>query len=206
MRRPTGALSVAPLDRTIARRYNRAMSHEYPSRRLVLAGLAAIPLAACNETTGDFNPATPPRARAPGVPVALVSLDGAPEAVISRLSVAMSQQAARRDIAIVGIDGKPRYQVRGYLSAHVDGGEGQLSWAFDIFDAQKKRARRVSGQEALRGGGDAWTGVTDAHLTAIAFKSLDDIAEFLAASPETVAQRGAAPASARRAASILAGH
>jgi hypothetical protein len=194
------------------RRYKSRMARELPSRRLVLAGAAAVilaaPLAACNETAGDFNPAAPPRARAPGVPVALVSLDGAPETVISRLSAAMSQQAARRDIAIVGIDGKPRYQVRGYISAHVDGGQGQLSWAFDVFDAQKKRARRFSGQEPLRGDGDAWAGVTDSHLAAIASKSLDDMAEFLAASPEAVAQRSVVPAAgaARRAAGILAGN
>jgi hypothetical protein len=173
------------------------------SRRLALTFLAALPLAACNETAGDFNPTAPPRARAPGgVPVALVSLEGGPETVVSRLSLAISQQAARRDIVIVGIDGKPRYQVRGYISAHSEGSEGELSWAFDIFDAQKKRARRVSGQEKLRAGGDPWSAVTDAHIAAVAFKASDDIAEFLAAAPPPVAQgRGGAD---RRAASALA--
>ncbi len=173
------------------------------SRRHLLAAGAAGVLAACNETIADFNPSAPPRARAPGVPVALVSLEGAPETVISRLSLAISQQAARRDILIVGVDGKPRYQVRGYVSAYFDGPEGELSWAFDLFDAQKKRARRVSGQEKLRGGGDPWAAVTDLHLAAVAFKSLDDIAEFLAAAPPPGPVAGGA---ARRAAAILAGN
>jgi hypothetical protein len=173
------------------------------SRRHFLAAGAAGLLAACNETIADFNPSAPPRARAPGVPVALVSLEGAPEDVISRLSLAISQQAARRDITIVGIDGKPRYQVRGYVSAHLDGAEGELGWAFDIFDAQKRRARRVSGQEKIKGGGDPWAAVTDAHLSAVAFKSLDDIAEFLASAPPPTPVAGAA---ARRAAGILAGN
>jgi hypothetical protein len=173
------------------------------SRRHLLAAGAAAALAACNETAGDFNPTAAPRARAPGVPVALVSLEGAPETVIARLSLAISQQAARRDITIVGVDGKPRYQVRGYISAHLDGAEGELSWAFDLFDAQKKRARRVSGQEKLRGGGDPWAAVTDTHLTAVAFKSLDDIAEFLAAAPAPTPVAGGG---ARRAAGILAGN
>ncbi|MGL4239996.1 MAG: hypothetical protein ACRCTI_02675, partial [Beijerinckiaceae bacterium] len=138
-----------------------------------------------------------------GVPVALVSLEGGPEAVVSRLSVAISQQAARRDITIVGIDGKPRYQVRGYISAHAEGSEGEFSWAFDIFDAQKKRARRVSGQEKLRGGGDPWAAVTEAQINAAAFKATDDLAEFLAAAgAPPVAQGGAA---GRRAAGMLAG-
>ncbi len=51
------------------------------------------------------------------------------------------------------MDGQPRYQVRGYVSAYAEGAEGQLSWAFDIFDGQRKRQRRVTGQEKIRGGG-----------------------------------------------------
>ncbi len=185
------------------------MLRDLPSRRVVLAALAAAPLAACNETAGDFNPAAPPRARAPGVPVALVSLEGGPETVISRLSLAISQQAARREITIVGVDGNPRYRVRGYVSAHVDGSDGEFGWAFDIFDAQRKRARRVSGQERIRNTGEAWASVSDAAIAAAAFKATDDLAEFLASAPAApVAERpsGAAASAARRSASILAAH
>jgi hypothetical protein len=184
------------------------MLRSAPSRRHILAGAGALALAACNETASDFNPSAPPRARAPGVPVALVSLEGGPETVVSRLSVAIAAQAQRRDILIVGIDGQPRYQVRGYISAHSEGAEGELSWAFDIFDAQRKRARRVSGQEKIRNGGDPWAGATDPILTAVAFKALDDIAEFLASAPApAVASPGSAPAAAsRRAAGLVAGN
>jgi hypothetical protein len=183
------------------------MLRDLPNRRTVLAVLAAAPLAACNETAGDFNPAAAPRARAPGVPVALVSLEGGPENIISRLSVAISQQAARREITIVGVDGNPRYRVRGYVSAFVEGSDGEFGWAFDIFDAQRKRARRVSGQERIRNAGDAWGSVSDAAIAAAAFKATDDIAEFLASAPAApVAGRPAAPASsgAQRAAGLLA--
>jgi hypothetical protein len=178
------------------------------NRRTLLVALSAAALSACNDTAGDFNPAAPPRARAPsGVPVALVSLDGAPEAVISKLSSAIASQAARRDITIVGVDGKPRYQVRGYLAAHaLSDGKAELSWAFDIFDAQRKRARRFSGQEPLSSGQD-WSAVTDGQLQTVASKALDEVAEFLAASPEAVAARpgGQPAAAARRAASLIAG-
>jgi hypothetical protein len=175
-------------------------------RRTCLAALAGLALAACTETAGDFNPSAAPRARAPGVPVALVSLDGAPETVIARLSSAMAQQAARRDITIVGIDGKPRYQVRGYLAANTSAdGRAELSWAFDIFDAQRRRARRFTGQEPLSSG-QGWSGVTDQQVQAVAFKALDEIAEFLAATPEALAASGVgqAGATARRAAGLLA--
>ena len=181
------------------------MSRVTLHRRSLLTFLAALPLAACVETASDFNPSAPPRARAPsGVPVALISLEGAPESVISKLSTAIAGQAARRDITIVGIDGKPRYQLRGYLSAYAAAdGKGELSWAFDIFDAQKKRARRFAGQEPLSGGAD-FSAVGDSHVQAVAFKALDEIAEFLAASPEAVAA-GARTGAARRSAGVLAG-
>lgn len=174
-------------------------------RRSLLALAAALALAGCVETAQEFNSAAPPRAKAPaGVPVALVSLDGAPEAVIAKLSTAIAGQAARRDLAIVGIDGKPRYQVRGYLSAYgAAEGRGELSWAFDIFDDRKKRARRFAGQEPLPA--PDWAAVTDAQLQAVAFKALDEIAEFLAASPEAVAAGQAGAAAGRRAAGLLAG-
>ena len=174
----------------------------FVSRRTLFAGLACLPLTACVETVGDFNPAAPPRARAPaGVPVALVSLDGAPEPVIQKLSVAIAGQAARRDITIVGIDGRPRYQVRGYLSAYpAVEGRGELSWAFDIFDAQKRRAGRFSGQERLAA--PDWSAVGDTMLQAVAFKALDEIAEFLAAAPEAVAAQGGAADAERAGAAV----
>jgi hypothetical protein len=180
-------------------------------RRLLCAavfGSAALALAGCMETASDFNANATPRARAPGVPVALVSLDGAPEAVTAKLSSAIAQQATRRDIQIVGIDGQPRYQVRGYLAASgLPEGKAELSWVFDIFDAQYKRAKRFSGQEIIKSGQD-WSAVSDQQLQIVAFKALDEIAEFLAATPEAIAARNGAPAptAARRSAGLLAGH
>jgi len=178
------------------------------ARRTLLAGFSALALSGCVETAADFDPAAPPRAKAPsGMPVALVSLEGAPEAVTARLSTAIAGQAARRDLVIVGIDGKPRYQIRGHLAAYPGAeGKGELSWTFDIYDEQKKRARRISGQEALASGSD-WSAVGDAQLQTVAFKALDEIAAFLAAAPEAVAagvgRQGSA--GARRAAGLLAG-
>jgi hypothetical protein len=176
------------------------------TRRHFISGIAVASvlslLPACTETASDFNASAAPRIRAPGVPVALVSLDGAPETVTSRLSSAISQQAAKRDIVIVGIDGKPRYQVRGYVSVATGAeSKGEVHWAFDIFDAKRKRAKRFSGQESVVASGDNWSGVTDQDLQKIAYRSLDDIAEFLAASPEAIAARNVGASSVGQASS-----
>jgi hypothetical protein len=173
-------------------------------RSATVGGVAlCLALGACVDTVSDFNSAAAPRAKAPRTQVALISLEGAPEAVISRLSSAIAQQAARRDIVIVGIDGKPVYQLRGYVSAYVgaDQGEpsqGQLAWTFDMFDASRKRARRFSGQEELRvrGSDDVWSRVSDQDVQKIAFKALDEVAEFLAERGTPVAAANASSPSA----------
>ncbi len=180
-------------------------------------------LSACTETASEFNANAEPRVRVPGVPVAFVSLQGAPETVTSRLSSAIALQAARRDIVIVGIDGKPRYQMRGYVSAQPGtNGTMELAWVFDVYDAQRKRAQRISGQEPVRGSGEVgsgevWSSLTEQDMQRVAFRSVDDIAAFLAATPEAIASRkapsslatGAAPAASpanpRRAVSLVAG-
>jgi hypothetical protein len=182
------------------------------SRRTALAAVVVAAsglLSACTETASEFNANAEPRVRVPGVPVAFVSLQGAPETVTSRLSSAIAQQAARRDIIIVGIDGKPRYQMRGYVSAQ-PGANGtiELAWVFDVYDGQRKRAQRISGQEPVRASGDVWSSLTEQDLQRVAFRSVDEIAVFLAGTPEAVAGRSAPSsansAGARSAVSVLA--
>jgi hypothetical protein len=181
---------------------NPSMSSASVNRRFILAGVAfgATSLLSACESASDFNPDAAPRARAPGMPVALVSLNGAPESVTSRVSSAIARQAQRRDILIVGIDGQPRYQVRGYLSAHpsADGGS-EFAWAFDLFDAQRRRAQRVRGTLPMRGaGGDLWASMTDADIQRMAVLALDEIAVFLADAPAPVAANPTAAGAARR--------
>jgi hypothetical protein len=180
----------------------------YRTRLVVYSTALCLLLAACVDTASDFNSAAAPRAKAPGTPVALLSLEGAPEQVISRLSSAIVQQAVRRDIVIVGIDGKPVYQLRGYISAYSADDQGQLFWTFDMFDAKRKRAKRFSGHEELRirGSADAWAAVSDQDVQKIAFKALDEVAEFLAdrGTPVATAQPSAAQRAGARTAGMLA--
>jgi hypothetical protein len=175
---------------------------------MALAGMAVAAfslLSACTETASEFNANAEPRVKVPGVPVAFVSLQGAPETVMSRLSSAIAQQAARRDIIIVGIDGKPRYQMRGYVSAHSGAnGNTELAWVFDVYDAQRKRAQRISGQEPVRASGDVWSGLTEQDMQRVAFRSVDEIAAFLAGTPEALASRAIPSARAQPAVSLVA--
>jgi hypothetical protein len=161
------------------------MSGFLSHRRSVIIGTAAaatlLLVAGCNDVARDFDANAAPRARAPGVPVALISLNGAPEAVISRLSISLAKQATRREIIIVGVDGKPRYQVRGYVTLQATAEErSSLVWTFDLYDSQRKRARRITGSELLASKGEDWSAINDVAIERVSSNALDDIAEFLA--------------------------
>jgi hypothetical protein len=160
-----------------------------PDRRRVLLAAATLAVAGCVETAGDFNSGSRQAAKAPaGVPVALVSLAGAPESVIGRVSSALSLQAARRSLQIVGVDGQPRYQLRGYLAEQTSAeGKGEVAWAFDIYDSRRKRARRLSGEEQVKASGDVWTSLSEAEIERVAARALDQIVAFLSESPEALA-------------------
>jgi hypothetical protein len=174
-------------------------------RRGLLVAAAGLVLAGCTETVSDLANA-PPRARAPGVPVAVVSLDGAPEAILQRVNAALGVQAQRRDIQIVPAVAEARYKMRGYLAAYAAAeGTTELAWTWDIFDAASRRARRVSGATAVRQtAADPWSVIGEAQVQALAVASLDDVAEFLAAAPAALPPVAAGAGNARRAAGLLA--
>jgi hypothetical protein len=160
-----------------------------PDRRRCLALLAGAPLLAlggCNEGSPLETPATA-RISAPGVPVALASLEGVPDSVYPNLAEALMQAARERDILITDLAARPRYRIRGYLSAHDDPaapGRTEVAWSFDLFDGAQQRARRVSGAERISGSAaDAWTLVNAEALRRVAGAGMNEIAAFLAAAP-----------------------
>lgn len=167
------------------------------------AALLFLALGACNDAAVDLS-ASRSAIRAPGIPVALLSLDGPPASVSARLVGALGSAARQREISVVAGAANPRYQVRGYLSA--TGGENattDVTWVWDIFDQSRQRAQRVSGGETLRRAApDPWDTLDEAVLQRLAARSMDEIAGFLAASPEAIpvaaAPAAAAPAAAGR--------
>ncbi len=157
-------------------------------------------LAACDPEGPLQGSARIAQTRAPGVPVALRALEGAPAEVASRLASELSGAARAREIAIVGANGKPRFQINGFVTAYGVPGGTAIAWTWDIFDAASKRAQRVSGAETLRGSpADPWVALDKPALERVAARSMEDIAAFLAASPQPARQAGARPAERTRA-------
>ena len=160
-------------------------------RRLLIAGLAAFGLAGCQPTS--VAPEATALAPAPlikreGVSladatVALVSLDGAPEAASDDFREALSRALAAREVA--SADAKAaRYRLRVYLSASPAEGGASLDYVVDVFDATRTRVARIGDGVALKGSGDAWSLASTQALDAAAASCADELAAFLSNRPE----------------------
>ena len=97
---------------------------------IVAASSVCLALAACQqgiETAGKVD--------APGVPVAFDTIEGAPDAVLSKVSAEVSSQATARRIELVSGESQPRYRLKGYLTAYsTEDGETALAFVWDVFE------------------------------------------------------------------------
>ena len=125
--------------------------------------------------------------------VAIVSVDGAPDAISASFSQTLAREARARDIVVVD-PAKARYLVRGYLSADLTEDGASIEYVWDVFTADKRRAQRLTDVIAVKGSGDdPWALAGEAALTSVAAKSADDLAAYLSNTPEAAAVAAAAP-------------
>jgi hypothetical protein len=157
------------------------------------AAAMVVGLAACQ--SGSLMGGSPA-----GIPIAFESIDGPPPPVKTMLEEELVSAASSRQVELAGMDSQARYRVRGYLSAEASAEGGTaLAFVWDVFDAEKRRAKRLTGSSAIRvASGDVWTGLDREALRKLAAQSMDEIAGFLSESrseaPTATAE--AAPASA----------
>ena len=133
---------------------------------------------------------------AAGPTIAFESIAGPPPGVFNRLIDDLSAEAQSRNLAIASREGASNYRVRGYLAAQVIRGRTHISWVWDVYDGDRLRALRITGEEAGgRAGGDPWSAADDPMLSKIARSSMDQLAAFLS-NPGTVPDAGTAIAQA----------
>lgn len=166
-------------------------------KRLLAMLVASLGLAGCVEqmATAKPDPSATQRtnmARRPGVSpggatVALASLDGAPQEVAARFTQVFAREAQGRDIAVAP-SANAHYIVRGYLDAAPTAGGTNVAFVWDVFDARKSRAQRVSDSIVVPGAAsDPWSVVDDKALASVAGKAADELAAFLTNTPEAIA-------------------
>jgi hypothetical protein len=158
-------------------------------KRALLVGATGLGLASCQETRGGFGLAG--RGSPAGVPIAFESIEGPPATVQTALAGELASAASSRQVELVGTGVDARYRVRGYLTTeHTADGGAALAFVWDVFDAEKRRARRFTGTSPIRtAAGDPWSGLDKEALRRLAAESMDEIATFLSASAAGAAEQ-----------------
>lgn len=139
-----------------------------------IAVAASLALGGCVTTTPTVS-----LTAAEGATIIFESIDGPPRPVSGRLAKSLDQEAAARKLVVVSRGGQALYHVRAYLAAHTDGGITTLAWALDIYDAERRRALRLNGEERTVGPG-SWSAANDAMLQRIASTSITQLVTFIA--------------------------
>jgi hypothetical protein len=123
--------------------------------------------------------------------IAFESIDGPPPDVFRKLVATLNDEAGARHVAVVSRNGPATYRVRGYVSA-IDRGKTSFAWVWDVYDGDKRRALRITGEEAgataarrrdarVRDArvGDAWAAADDEVLRRMSRTGMDRLAAFL---------------------------
>ena len=146
--------------------------------------LAALAAGCSSQQAGRFASVN---AAVPSNPtVAFESIDGPPPEVFRKLVTALNDEAGARRVAVVSRSGPATYRVRGYVSALVDRDRTTFAWVWDVYDSNKRRTLRITGEEPAQAKPrrrdartDAWTAADDEVLRRISRIGMERIAAFL---------------------------
>jgi hypothetical protein len=156
----------------------------------LLVAVGALTLAGCGPDGQPSVNAAQPR----GATVTFESIDGPPAAQFSKLVQILNEEAQARRLAVISREQPSAYHVRGYLAAKVTKSDTVISWAWDVFDQNERRALRITGEETAKGRHrHGWNVADDDMLKRIANSSMDQLAVFLTSS-EAMPNAPAAPA------------
>ncbi len=139
-----------------------------------LALAAALALAGCQTENQSGVATAAPR----GATVAFESIDGLPQDHFQTLVQDLNGEAQQRRLAVLPREQPSAYRVRGYFAASVESGKTTISWVWDVFDDQQRRAFRISGSEDAKSG-KAWAAADAAMMQRIARASVEQLAAFL---------------------------
>ena len=156
------------------------------ARNIVAAAFAAALLAGCNTTQpGLFASSSRPAS------IAFDSIDGPPPDVFQRLVRDLNSEAKSRQLTVLSRDDEPTYRARGYMGANIKAKEASITWLWDVYDGERQRVLRISGEEKVAGKTrNPWEALDEAAVQRIARKSVEQLGAFLNAaerpSPATV--------------------
>jgi len=142
---------------------------------VALVALAALALAGCQTDQQGMASAAQPH----GATVAFDSIDGLPSQQFRGLVDQLNQEAQTHHLAVLPRAQASAYRVRGYFAAAVEKGRTTVSWVFDVFDRNDRRALGMAGSAPVNG--HDWGAADASLLQKVAQGSMDELAGFLTA-------------------------
>ncbi len=114
--------------------------------------------------------------------VVLAPVMGTSPEALPALSARLAEQAGRRGVPLVRQGSGGTLTMRGYFSAFTENRETAIIYVWDITDAAGRRLHRIQGRERTEGGAaGGWRSVTPQIMQAIADRTVDELALWLAA-------------------------
>lgn len=161
----------------------------------VAAGFALALLVAACTTDGAPGPTASTGVSAGrNATIAFESVDGPPARLYQTFVSTLAEEATARRVQVVSRTGPAEYRVRIYLAAQIEGRQTRISWVWDVYDAEKRRALRITGEDVgPRKGTDGWSVADDPMMRRMARASLDQLGAFLDSGPAPIAEPPAAP-------------
>ncbi len=146
-------------------------------RKVVMTAGCALALAGCNTSGSPIVGLT----SLGGPTVAFESIDGPPETVFRKLVAQLDQEASARQVTVVSRDQPAQYRVRGYMAAHTQGKRSTIVWVLDIYNVDRQRTMRLSGEVAgAAPDRNAWAVADDQAIGRIARDGIDRLVAYLA--------------------------
>jgi hypothetical protein len=118
--------------------------------------------------------------RAPAT-IAFDSIEGPPPAVFRDFVNSLKAQAGAQQLAVAA-PSEANYRLRGYLAAHDEDGKASIAWAWDVYDADWRRAFRLAGEEKA-GSAGGWAAADQHVLDRIARTGMQQLTLMSAARP-----------------------
>lgn len=124
--------------------------------------------------------------------VALSHISGPNQAAIDRIAAKLNQQADAHGWALLNfVEPSADRKIQGYMAASRVRDQLEVTYVWDVFDAQGYKVDRVSGvnrHKVASGQADAWDAVSDEALTTISNQVMAAVVAPRAATPAVVAQ------------------
>jgi hypothetical protein len=111
--------------------------------------------------------------------IQLAPITGSTEQSVAPLRQRIAERAGERGIGLAGNGMLPTHILRGYLSEISDAGSTTVIYVWDVVDPGGTRLHRIQGTAKIKGGG-GWAAVSAETMKAIADRTIDDLARWLA--------------------------